>query len=188
MNTVKTDITLIQEIKAGDQHAFRLLYGKYNKLFFLTCIRYLKNKETAQDLLQDAFVKIYKDIDSYDPNKGSFKNWGQRVVINTCLMKMRKKDILRDFEDIMDISKVQRVKSSAISNLSLQELLDLVNKLPKGYRTIFNLYVIDGYSHKEIATMLDISESTSKTQLMKSKKLLQKNLGKAELQHRENYA
>lgn len=188
MNTEKTDIVLIQEIKAGDQQAFRLLYGKYNKLFFLTCIRYLKNKETAQDLLQDAFVKIYKDLDSYDPKKGSFKNWAQRVVINSCLMQLRKKNILRDFENIMDISNVQSVSSSAISNLSLQELLGLIKLLPKGYRTIFNLYVIDGYSHKEIATMLDISESTSKTQLMKSKKLLQKKLEKAEFQHRENYA
>ena len=129
-------------------------------------------------MLQDAFVAIHKDLSQYTPEKGQLKYWCRKVVINVCLQHLRKKSVLRDFDEIGETLDVLVEENMAIDNLSVGELLGFIQTLPKGYRTIFNLYVVDGYNHREIAQMLEISESTSKTQLMKARRMLQLQINK----------
>ena len=173
MKTHETDITLIHEILKGSKIAFRDLYNRHAKGHMLTCLRYVKNRAEAEDVLQESYIKIYKDLDKYDVQKAQFSTWSNRVVINTCLMNLRKKNVLKDSDNIIDISSKLTVKADALDNLSLQDLTSLITQLPKGYRTVFNMYVIDGFKHPEIAEILKISVSTSKTQLMKAKQMLQ---------------
>lgn len=139
-------------------------------------------------MVQDSFFKIFKELKQYNPERGQLIHWAKRIVINTCLEKLRRKNILDDFDNIFEIGLTIKVPEQAIENLSLKELTCLIQQLPKGYRTIFNLYVIDGYNHREISDMLNISESTSKTQLMKARKFLQKNIGRQNLNLTQTYA
>lgn len=173
-----TDIHIIKKILEGDNKAFRILYEKYSKLFFLICRRYFESKEDAQDMLQESFIKIFRDLKQFDTNRGQFKHWSKRVVINTCLQKLRKKTVLDDFDTLADIDQNIGVSPSVLNNLGLEELTKVIHKLPTGRRIVFNLYVIDGYTHQEISEQLGISISTSKTQLMKAKKVLQSNIDK----------
>jgi len=148
LQTKKTDIEVIKAILSGSKVAFRELYNRYARNHLLTCLRYVKNKIDAEDVLQEAYILIYRDLKKYDASKSKYITWSNRVVINTCLMHLRKHNIFKFSDDI-----------------------------PKGYRTVFNMFVIDGYSHAEIAEMLNFSVSTSKTQLLKARKMLQKNIG-----------
>ena len=182
------DISTIQEVLNGNQNAFKSLYNKYSKLYLLTCLRYVKNRSDAEDLLQDSCVKIFKDLKQFDPSKGTFLNWSKRVVINTCLQKLRKNNVLNDFDNIFELNTSLATKSEAIDNLNLQDLTKVIQTLPKGYRTVFNMYVVDGFSHKEIANLLSISESTSKTQLMKAKRLLKTHISNPEFFLISSYA
>jgi len=173
LETSKSDIEIIEEILSGGKSAFKLLYSRHSRNHFLTCIRYVKNRADAEDMLQESYIKIFRDLRQFNAEKANFRTWSNKVVINTCLMKLRKKNILVDYESFVEHGKNVKIQASAIDNLSLQELTNLILKLPKGYRTVFNLFVIDGFSHKEIAEKLDITINTSKTQLMKAKKNLQ---------------
>jgi len=175
----QTDIVLIQEILSGSQKAFEVLYAKYARNHFLTCLRYIKDRSIAEDLLQESYINIYKNIKQFKPQLSKFTTWSNRVVINTCLMHLRKNDIFSKVDDITIIDSTNYSLAQppkAIDELSLKELTNVIQRLPKGYRTVFNLYVIDGYSHQEIADILKISVSTSKTQLLKAKKALQNKL------------
>ncbi len=173
MKTHDTDINLIKEILKGNKTAFRDLYKRYAKGHMLTCLRYVKNRAEAEDVLQESYIKIFKQLKSYDSTKSQFSTWSNRVVVNTCLMNLRKKNVLRDFDNIIDFNSKLTVDANAVDNLSLQDLTNFITQLPKGYRTVFNMYVIDGYKHPEIAEQLNIAVSTSKTQLMKARKMLQ---------------
>lgn len=183
-----SDSNIIQRILEGDKKAFRLLYDKYCRLFLLVCRRYFKTKQDAEDMLQESFVSIYKDLRQFDSSKGKFQHWAKRVVINTCLQKLRKKTVLDDFDDITEKGYDIGVSPEVINRLSLQELTSIIHKLPPGRKLIFNLYVIDGYTHKEISQQLGISISTSKTQLMKAKKLLKSDILNSNFFNNGNYA
>lgn len=187
MKTHKTDIKLISDILKGSKVAFGTLYSRYAKGHMLTCLRYLKNKAEAEDVLQEAYIKIFKDLNKYDSSKSQFNTWSSRVVVNTCLMSLRRKNVLKDFDNIIDISGKLSVEADAVDNLSLRELTGFITQLPKGYRTVFNMYVIDGYKHPEIAKHLGVSVSTSKTQLMKAKKMLQGMIRSHDYSHSMNY-
>lgn len=182
-----TDPEIIQLVLAGDKKAFRTLYDKYKRRYLLTSLRYIKNRSDAEDVVQDAFIKIYRDLRQFDAAKGEFYTWSNRIVINTCLQKLRKKSVLNVFTDILEYGQKFSINAMAIENLNLEDLTKLIQQLPKGYRTVFNLYVIDGYTHREIAEMLDISESTSKTQLMRAKKILKTDLSKVAFPISKNY-
>lgn len=170
------DILIIQKILKGDQLAFRELYDKYSRFYMLTCLRYVKSKEDAEDLVQESFVKIFKDLYQFDDSKASYLSWSKRVVINTCLMHLRKKSVFSFMDNIVDMTHKFQMQSQAVENLNLQDLTKKIQALPKGYRTVFNMHVIDGYTHSEIAEKLNITESTSKTQLFKAKKHLRINI------------
>jgi len=174
-----TDTDTIEQVLAGSKNAFKILYTKYARNHFLTCLRYIKDKSIAEDLLQESYLNIYKNLKKYNPQKAKFSTWSNKVVVNTCLMHLRKNDIFKNSDDIYD-TKIDNYnlvnRPKAIDQLSLKEITALIQRLPKGYRTVFNLYVIDGYSHQEIAEKLNVSVSTSKTQLLKAKKVLQNKL------------
>mgnify|MGYP000802623954 FL=1 len=142
---------------------------------FSVCIRYAGQRDTAEDLLQDGFVTLFSRLDSYKGN-GSFEGWARRIFINTALMYLRKKDALKMSEDIDNARNLASEYTSQIQDIGYQELMKLIMTLPTGFRTVFNLYVLEGYSHKDIAEMLDISETTSRTQLSRARVWLQNRI------------
>ena len=135
------------------------------------CLRYMNSHNDAQDALQEGFIKVYNKISSYSFS-GSFEGWMKRIFINTSIELIRKKKYHRDI-DYLKESEIKMTSKIEIGSMDAKKMIDIIQKLPQGYRTVFNMYVIDGYSHKEISKVLSISESTSKTQLFKARKQLQ---------------
>lgn len=167
------DNLLIESILKGNERAFETLYNKYSREFLLICMRYSKSKVEAEDFLQDSFITIYKDLSKFKPEIAGFRTWARRVVVNVCLQRVRKLSYKMVIEDIQTIKQQpNEIKETPLESLSLKEMTSLIQQLPSGYRTVFNLYVIDGFDHKEIAEKLNITASTSRTQLMKAKKIL----------------
>ncbi len=188
MHHSKRDILLVERILANDQSAFKELYQHYSRFFILTALRYVKSKEDAEDLVQDAFVKIYKDVHQFDSSKGPFLSWAKRVLINTCLQHLRKNTFLDFVGNVLDFKNTFKKPAEALENLNLQDLTKSIQSLPKGYRTVFNMYVLDGFSHQEIAAELGISQGTSKSQLSKAKKMLRNNITEIEIIFGQAYA
>lgn len=139
------------------------------------CLRYVDDRETARDLLQDGFVKVFTGLDSY-AGSGSFEGWMRRIFVNCALEYLRRSDVLREATDLENTAELIHPDSSAISDLSAAELMRLVSELPTGFRTVFNMFAIEGYSHKEIGEMLGITESTSRSQYTRAKQLLQRRI------------
>ena len=166
---------LIKEAKHGSAAAQKCLFDLYADKMMMLCRRYLKNKEDAEEVLIDGFCKFFKSIDSFSyRDEPSLSAWLKRIMINECLMVLRKKNV---FSIITDTAASEiPFSEDALSNLSAAEIFALVVQLPVGYRTVFNLFVIEGTAHSEIAELLNISEGTSKSQLSKARALLQKML------------
>jgi len=146
------------------------MYESYKSRMYILCQRYFSEKEDSRDALQEGFIKVFKDLHQYDDSKAVLGTWMNRVFINTCLQKLRKKKV--DFQSIGIYTETIGFESTVISDLNLKDLTKIIQKLPVGYRTVFNLYVIEGYNHREISSQLGIAIGTSKTQLMKAKKML----------------
>jgi len=177
LTLILSDISIIESVLSGKTSDFEVLYHRYKHYFMLICIRYSDNRKTAEDNLQDGYVLVYKRLKQFDKTKGTFKSWATRVMINVCLMEVRKNKVhLLDINDGGIENKINFENEKANSNLRLQELTRLIQNLPRGQRTVFNLYAIDGFTHREIASKLEISESTSKTQFMKAKKVLKEQI------------
>ncbi|NNE25338.1 MAG: sigma-70 family RNA polymerase sigma factor [Saprospiraceae bacterium] len=161
---------LLKGIKAQDPSAQKALYDRYSGLFYAICLRYLKNPVEAEDVMIESFYKIFTKINQFN-DEGSFEGWMKRIVVNQSLMQIRKNSNLNlhvDIENAYDLNE----KEKAIDNLNHEALMELIQSLPVGYRTVFNLYVIEGYKHREIADQLGISINTSKSQLILAKKKL----------------
>ena len=170
---------LIQSCIKEDKAAQRALYEQFSPKMYYICLRYARHEMEAQDMLQDGFVKVFDHIGKFK-FEGSSEGWVRRIMVNTALNYCRKRSFKEEvigLEDYQD----QVVSSKAISKLSEQELLQLIQQLPDGYRMVFNLYVIEGYSHKEIGDKLGISESTSRSQLAKSRKWMQNEVTKLKM-------
>jgi RNA polymerase sigma-70 factor (ECF subfamily) len=139
------------------------------------CLRYTNDRETARDLLQDGFVKVFTNIDSYT-GTGSFEGWMRKIFVNCALEYLRKSDVLREAIDLDNTTELANPDSSVVSDMSAGELLTLIGELPVGFRTVFNLFAIEGFSHKEIGELLNITESTSRSQYTRAKQLLQRKI------------
>ncbi|MBT8232942.1 MAG: sigma-70 family RNA polymerase sigma factor [Saprospiraceae bacterium] len=163
-----SEANIIQRCKQQDPLAQKALYDKFSPVLYGICLRYLKNTTEAEDVLIESFYKIFNKINQFK-SQGSFEGWMKRIVINESLMKIRKKNNLSLHVEIEKAYYVNE-KSRVISDINYKELLQLLEDLPTGYRTIFNLYVIEGYKHREIAEKLGISINTSKSQLILAKK------------------
>ncbi|MDR1919688.1 MAG: sigma-70 family RNA polymerase sigma factor [Tannerellaceae bacterium] len=166
---------LIEGCKRGNRLAQKELYDAYSRKMMGVCLRYANDRETARDLLQDGFVKVFTAIDSY-AGAGSFEGWMRKIFVNCALEHLRKSDVLRDAIDLDRTNELSNSESSVIAEMSARELLNLVQELPAGFRTIFNLFAIEGFSHKEISEMLNITESTSRSQYTRAKQLLQRKI------------
>ncbi|CAK7072248.1 RNA polymerase sigma factor [Parabacteroides sp. APC149_11_2_Y6] len=170
-----TEKQLIESCKKGERLAQKELYDTYSRKMMGVCLRYVNDRETARDLLQDGFVKVFTSMDSYT-GLGSFEGWLRKIFVNCALEYLRKSDVLREAADLDNSAELVNPDSSVISEMSAAELMKLVQQLPAGFRAVFNLFAIEGYSHKEIGEMLDITESTSRSQFTRAKQLLQRQI------------
>jgi RNA polymerase sigma factor (sigma-70 family) len=162
---------LVKQAIKGDRNAQERLYKLFSGKMFAVCLRYFPDRMEAEDVLQEGFIKVFTHLQQYT-GSGSLEGWVRRVMVNTALEKLRKKSFLFPLNDSTDIGETQI--NEAVSNMEAMELMKLVRSLPQGYRVVFNLYAIEGYSHAEIAGMLGISEGTSKSQLARARTSLQK--------------
>jgi RNA polymerase sigma factor (sigma-70 family) len=169
---------LINECLKGNPKAQRLLFDRFSKIMFTVCLRYSSDYEEAQDVLQDGFVKVFNKLENFN-QKGSFEGWIRRIIVNTALDAIRKNkkfqyDVSMDLVDYQVSDNNEYIFESLVA----EDLLKLINKMPDGYKVVFNLFAIEGFGHAEIAEMLGITESTSKSQYMRAKAYLK---GKLEL-------
>ncbi|RIJ41665.1 RNA polymerase sigma factor [Pontibacter oryzae] len=168
-----TEAELIAGCQQADAKAQKLLYERFAAQMYGVCLRYLKNEMDAEEALLNGFMKIYQYINRFEA-KGSFEGWVRRIMVNEALAFLRKKEPL--YMGIEENHIQVAGNTSADQDLAEGELMALLHTLPAGYRAVFNLYAIEGYSHKEIADMLGITEGTSKSQLSKARGMLQRRL------------
>ena len=175
MVTDVLDIQLIESCKKGDRVAQKAVYDRLAPRMFPVCIRYTGDRTVAEDILQEGFVTLFTKLGSYKAD-GSFEGWARRIFVTTALMYLRKKDALKMSEDLEVARGIKADTASQVENIGYKELMALIMSLPTGFRTIFNMYAIEGYSHKEIAETLGISEVTSRSQFSRAKAILQKKI------------
>lgn len=169
-------INIIEGCKKGKRRSQDALFQQYSSMLYGVSLRYAKNKFDAEDVLQEAFVKIFKNVGMYSPDK-SFEGWIRRITINTAITHYRR-NVKHSYHDDVDDNAVHIMQpnSDYDGDFTRDELLDAINRLPDGYKMVFNLYVVEGYKHKEIAEMLKVDINTSKSQLSRAKKYLQRDL------------
>jgi len=162
---------LIKGCLRDDPQCQEELFRRYSGKMLIVCMRYTRHRMEAEDVLQDAFIKVFANLRQYK-EKGSFEGWIRRIVINTALKNYDRKSFTNEHLGI-NFDYDQAADPSVYGHLQEETLLKVINELPDGYRLVFNLYAIEGYSHREISDMLGIKESTSRSQLVKARKLLQ---------------
>ena len=170
----RTERELVALCLQGDRMSCKELYELYSGRMMALCYRFARDANEAQDMLQEGFIRIFNKLDLYS-GEGSLEAWMRRVMINTAL-KYRQKHIYKHKYSEIDNVPLSATTPTIIDELSKEEILKLIQELPDGYRMVFNLYVIEGYSHKEIADQLGIGESTSRSQLVKARSLLKDKL------------
>jgi len=171
------DETLVQKCISGNADAQRELFDRFSPLMLGVAMRYIKDKERAEDVLQDGFIKVFKNIYRFE-HKGSLEGWIRRIIVNTALDQLRKYKKEQTNIELDDVSFELVQKSDAEELLQAEVLMEIIQQLPDGYRIVFNMFAIEGYSHKEIADELNITESTSKSQYSRAKSVLRKTLKK----------
>ena len=168
-----TEKQLIKRCRQHDRVAQQKLYEKYAPVMLSICMRYVKDYHVACDLMHDGFITVYSKIGDFR-SEGSFEGWMRRIFVNTALEALRKNDLLRNGVELNALEPQQEADYSAVEKISADELMELIAQLPPGFRTVFNMFAIEGYSHREIAETLNINESTSRSQYTRAKRLLQK--------------
>ncbi|MBI9068110.1 MAG: sigma-70 family RNA polymerase sigma factor [Salinivirgaceae bacterium] len=163
--------SLITACKRGKPDAQRKLYEHFSGKMFGVCLQYSKDYTEAEDIMQDGFIKVFTKIAQFNFN-GSFEGWVRRIMVNCALERFRKQNMLYTVSDIQDYD-YKLASEDALAEISSKELLNLIQKLSPQYKTVFNLYAIEGYSHQEIGEMLKISVGTSKSNLSRARVILQ---------------
>ncbi|MDX1446769.1 sigma-70 family RNA polymerase sigma factor [Lishizhenia sp.] len=167
----------IKDFCKGKKKAFDKIYHAYSPGMYAIALRYMKDEDEAKDVLQNSFIKLYNSREKFDPS-GSIGAYIKRITINTALDEIRKKKKFEPIENNVVLSEEEtEFELEDTSNQSYQQLLNLIQELPDGYRMVFNLFVFENLKHTEIAEYLDISVNTSKSQLMKAKRMLKEKLG-----------
>ncbi len=167
--------TLVKNCINGDQKAQRTLFEMYAPKMLGVCLRYAKNKEQAEDVLQDGFIKVFSNLEKFS-GEGSLEGWVRRIMVNTSLDQIRKEAKLQNNISWDDVDFKIENDSFILEGLMAEDLMKLINAMPQGYKMVFNLFAIEGYSHKEIATELNISENTSKSQYSRARAYIQTKL------------
>lgn len=166
---------LVEACIRNDRLAQKKLYDRYVRVMMAVCLRYVGDEDSAQDVLQEAFVKVFTSLASFT-DSGTLEGWIRRIVVNTALETLRKGDVMRDTTGIEEAEKIMSADVGVIERLSAEDLMGIISALPVGFRTVFNMYAIEGYSHKEIADILGISEGTSRSQYNRARNLIQKKI------------
>lgn len=173
------DRQLIDSCIKGNREAQKILYDHLAPKMFPLCIRYVGDRTMAEDVLQEGFITLFSKLDSYKGD-GSFEGWARRVFVTTALMELRKMSALKMSEDLDSARGLKTDVVSQTQHLGYQELMRLIMSMPPGFRTVFNMYAIEGFSHKEIGKMMGISETTSRTQLSRARIWLQNRIKEEE--------
>jgi RNA polymerase sigma factor (sigma-70 family) len=174
-----SDQELVQGVLRGSPPHQLALYRQYNVPMFRILLRYARDRAEAEDMMQDAFIRVYRDMSQFR-GEGALGGWIRRIMINTALSHLRKqKDFLRDTGDFAPFENLFRTEEDTPSNMDAQSLMKTLQQLPPGYRAVFNLYAVEGFSHEEIAEQLGISIGTSKSQLFKAREYLKKIVDKS---------
>ena len=160
----------------GDEKAQRELYLGYRTKWYMMAMRYGKNKQQADDILQEGLIQVFNSLHLFDERKGNFGTWSTRILIYAALKFLKKYNWEDSFKNIEEALDYEDNQESIFEKLAAKELTVLIQQLPLGYRLVFNLYVMEGYAHREIAEELGISEGTSKSQLSKARKQLRAKL------------
>ena len=172
---------LAQACRSGDRKAQQRLFDALSPKMMALCLRYLGDRTTAEDVLQDGFITLFSRLDSYS-GTGSFEGWARRIFVNTALMHLRKTDALKLSDDIGEARGLFTEEATPVQKMGYQELMALIARLPADARTVFNLYIVEGYSHKEIAGMLGLNEATSRSKLQRARVRLQELIKEQEKQ------
>jgi RNA polymerase sigma-70 factor (ECF subfamily) len=172
--------SLIEGCLKQNRKAQKMLYELHASKFLGVCMRYAKDKPEAEDILQDAFLKIFERIEQYNHN-GSFEGWMRRIIVNTAITNYRKNVKHYHNSNLDDINEYEDYTLNDVTEFSLEEMLNVIQSLSPGYRMVFNMFAIEGYSHKEIAEMLNIDIATSKSQYSRARKIIQNRLAKISL-------
>ena len=166
-----TEEAILKGCLNNNAAAQRELYNKYSSKMLAVCYRYGHNREDAEDMLQEGFIKVFLQIHTFE-NRGAFEGWIRRIFVNTAIEQFRKKNYLKPLTEVEE-NTVEGKYLSVLDTLAEKDIIQLVQQLSPGYRTVFNMYVIEGYTHKQISEILGISEGTSKSQLSRAKLILQ---------------
>lgn len=168
--------TLVESCKKGDRGSQKSLYDRLAPRMFAVCLRYCGgDRQMAEDLLQDGFVTLFTKLDSFK-GEGAFEGWARKIFVNTALMELRRKDALKLSDDLEEARGMTTDIPSQTEDIGYQELMELLARMPAGFRTVFNMYVVEGYSHKEISEALGVSEVTSRSQLARARLWLQERI------------
>jgi RNA polymerase sigma factor (sigma-70 family) len=170
-NHITPEYDLIKGCIDGNRLMQKELYDRYSPRMYSVCLRYAFDEEEAQDILQDGFIKIFTKLESYR-HEGSFEGWIRRVIVNTAIEYYRRRKYTQTIDDKFN-NTIDNKGTSAIDKLGEKDIINLIQQISPGYRAVFNMYVIEGYSHREIAEILNISEGTSKSQLSRGRAILQ---------------
>jgi RNA polymerase sigma factor (sigma-70 family) len=178
---------IIEGCRKNNPAAIKKLYDYFSPRLFGICLRYARTNFEAEDILQDGFVKIIKNFRSFEGNQKNFEAWLRKIILFTAIDHFKKNLPLRQQIDISELTdeNIAILPCKVEADLNSEDLAAIVNKLPDGYKLVFNLYVVEGFSHQEIAEMLQISEGTSKSQLSKAKKYIQNILSRYQILEKE---
>ena len=167
-----TEEAILQGCLKNNAAAQKALYEKYSAKMLVVCYRYAHNREDAEDMLQEGLIKVFSQIHTFE-NRGALEGWIRRIVVHTCINILKKNKRFNESVDLIHASSLQVREEAIPSIIQAKEVVECIRMLPIGYRTVLNLYAIEGFSHKEISSMLDIEESTSRSQYTRAKAMLE---------------
>jgi len=167
-----TEEAILKGCLQNEPSAQKELYNRYSPKMLSVCYRFAHNREDAEDMLQEGFIKIFSQMHTFG-NRGAFEGWIRRIIVHTCINILKKNKKFNESVDIIHASGIQVREESVPSIVQAKQIVECIRMLPVGYRTVLNLYAIEGYSHREIGAMLDIEESTSRSQYTRAKAMLE---------------
>jgi RNA polymerase sigma factor (sigma-70 family) len=180
LNTSMTEEALIVGCIKNNPVAQRELYGRFSPRMLSVCYRFAQDRDDAEDMMQEGFIKVFTQMHTFQ-NKGSFEGWVRRIMVHTCINYLKKHKKFNDSVDLAYAGSVQIREEMVPSIMQAKQIIESIRSLPVGYRTVLNLYAIEGYSHQEIAEMLEIGESTSRSQYTRAKAMLEQLLIKRKI-------
>lgn len=167
-----TEEVILEGCLRNDSNAQRELYNQYSPKMLAVCYRYAHYREDAEDMLQEGFIKVFLQLRTFE-NRGSFEGWIRKIIVHTCINILKKNKKFNESVDLIHASAIQIREDSVPAVVQVKQIVECIRTLPIGYRTVLNLFAIEGYSHREIAQLLDIEESTSRSQFTRAKSMLE---------------